>query len=210
MAPDTTARNKQVVTDILSGMSAEKCAKRHAITVPSVGGIIRQMLALLEAHTDYTAGVSSAADFLAAHKDTILKYLAEPLPSITLASHTHHVLTRLFGKFYARAPEAIVARWPEVKDAFNFRQQRLLKDLKAWLATLGYFLEDYLSPELEAFAYQQLAKTFEGLNTEQGALAIKVQRSNLSWGTLMIETTLTQGQHTAKRLWRLELLPEQK
>ena len=209
MMQTTFERNKQMLIDVLSGTNVEICAERHHISKTGVTGAIRSVLENLKEHTEYALEVSAVMDFLYENKETILRYLNEPIPTVPLTPYAKAILQEAFGRFYSRVPKQVAEQWADLKKKFNdYQHKRDIDSIKRWLSTEGYLVDHYANKDMHDFAHEALGDNLSSCTAKKDDNQFTIDTIKNHGHALILETTLTHRNHQARRRWRVELLPE--
>ena len=212
MDTSTVARNISILEEVLSGKMYAECAKKFAISLPTVSSSIRSLLKLLKEHTDIELSESLSYSYLHEKKEEIKKYLAEPFPKTPITPSARAYLQKKFGKHYARHPDKVAAEWTEIGKAFNyFSARRDILSIQTWLASEGYIVGNLLTDAMLDFAFAMLEEALIPIqaHTDTHSFVVKkVERSG--WKTkLIVHAEIGQNDHRVLRQFSIDVIPGQ-
>ncbi len=203
----TFARNKAMLEAILAGQSYEECAATHHLGKPATLAAVRHLLMALKEHTDIDIGISTSPDHLRQHKKAILKALKKPIPNTHITDNAKALLKYRFGKYYGGRAKDVTAAWEEIKQNFlAYHESRDLVSIQRWLASEGYFVGDYVTDEMRAFAYEQIGKHNRDMDASDASLRVKIVDTCLDGKNLVFKVELHCKGHVVEKRMELKML----
>lgn len=207
MSATTFERNRNLLKAYCEGAMAEDLCEQYSMTKPLLDGAMRQALTVLKEHTDYDGEVSFHKDIFPKNKAAILKYLKVSIPKVSLTTTAKQALKEAFGEHYGQHPEKVYQGWGDFELRKSpYRHYRDLESIRTWLSTEGYLVDDFLDQSMIDATFAQMLAALKTIPTKNG-ISIEVSQGNADRRAMYFNADVTQGEHQAKRRFKLELLP---
>ncbi len=207
MSETTFKRNRNLLKAYCEGAMVEDLCEQYSMTKPLLDGAMRQALTALKEHTDYDGEVSFHKDIFLKNKAAILKYLKVSIPKVSLTTTAKQALKEAFGERYGQHPEKVYQGWGDFELRKSpYRHYRDLESIRTWLATEGFFVDDFLDQAMIDTTFKQMLTALKAIPS-QNTISIDVTQGSADRRVMYFNADVTQGEHQAKRRFKLELLP---
>ena len=207
MSQTTYQRNAEILKAYCEGKSTEDLCEQYNMTKVMLQAAMRQALATIKEHTEYNAEVSFDVNIFPKNKKAILHYMQARIPTTSLTQNAKKVLKETFGEYYGQHPDKVYQGWadfPLIQSRYH--HYRDLESVRTWLASEGYFVDDYLNQPMINQIFTQMLDALKTL-PQNNSLNITISSESMDKRVTYFDAEITQSQHQARRRFKLELLP---
>lgn len=201
-------RNKLILKYVLTaGASIHDCIKKYNVSYAMVSSGLRSIMEVLKEHTDMPLEVSAAYDYLQENKETILRYINEPIPQVNITHSARIMLREKFGKYYAKNPAEVAARWSFLLTQFNcYRDARDLRSIQKWLASEGHLAGDYVTEQMQDIVYEKFSTLLKYQEGMGNGVEFKVTKTSIQNKSLVLSIILSCGEHRVAKEFKVEMI----
>ena len=207
MSQTTYQRNADILKAYCEGASTEDLCEQYNMTKVMLQAAMRQALTTIKEHTEYDAEVSFDVNIFPKNKKAILHYMQARIPTTSLTQNAKKILKETFGEYYGQHPDKVYQGWadfPLVQSRYH--HYRDLESIRTWLASEGYWVDDYLDQSTINQTFNQMLETLKAMPNDN-QLEVTVFSGTSDKRVMYFDATIKQQQHEAKRRYKLELLP---
>ena len=207
----TNERNLAMLKGFLAGKDYETLAEENNLSGKSSAyQCVTTALQLLHRFGCDDIPKTGAGEYLMANKDKVLEAIKKTkLPKTTLHVNAHHYLVQEYGSRYPRKAKKVATEWSE-KTGHHFRgwgNQRERNSILAWLASEGYFLENFLDAEHKRILFSGVIDMLNNKNSkQQGNTIVMGDIEHSAYGGVVADITIKGEKVTAQRRIKIELI----
>ena len=207
----TNQRNLAMLKGFLAGKDYESLAKENNLSGKSSAyQCVTTALQLLHRFGCEDIPKTGAGEYLMANKDKVLEAIKKTkLPKTSIAPISHQYLVQEYGLRYPRKAKKVATEWSE-KTGHHFRgwgNQRERSSILAWLASEGYFLENFLDTEHKRILFGGVIDMLHNKNSkQQGNTIVMGDLEHSAYGSVVADITIKGEMVTAQRRIRIELM----
>ena len=207
----TNQRNLAMLKGFLAGKDYESLARENNLSGKSSAyQCVTTALQLLNRFGCDDIPKTGAGEYLMANKDNVLEAIKKTkLPKTSIAPSVHHCLVQEYGSRYPLKAKIVASEWNE-KASHHFRgwgNQRERNSILAWLASEGYFLENFLNAEHKRILFAGVIDMLKNKNSkQQGHTIMMGDLEHSAYGGVTADITIKGEMITAQRRIRIELM----
>ena len=189
-------RRLGLLRSFLEGRSLIDIANEFQFTTAATAsGAVRTSIEFLNNYSEIQYPVSSSYEKLSPHKADMMNAIENnKMPKVPIGHTVHHYLKGKFGHDYPKKAKEVAEKWDELsKDFWRGYDSRDRNTMRAWLASEGYFVGNYLTDKETRFVMEVVSDKLKGTAKSVSQKTVTVKDCRKYDNELLVEFDFNRG-----------------